>query len=69
MKKVDVLQLIASICMFVACIINLLENFLEIPFVLRAATLPLLMISVVLYSIVLAQKTKSKKRQQKDESN
>lgn len=69
MKKVDVLQLIASICLFVGCIINLLGNFLEIPFALRVVTLPLFIISVILYAIVLVRKIKLKKSQQNDNSN
>lgn len=69
MKKVDVLQLVASICLLVGSVINILNLCLEIPFALRIATLPLFLICVVLYGIVLVIKIKSKNTQENDDSN
>ena len=69
MKKVDILQLIASICLLVGNVINLLNLCLEIPFAVYVCTGPLFIISVILYSIVLVQKIKLKKSQLDDDSN
>ena len=69
MKKVNVLQLIASICLLVGNVINLLNICLEIPFAVYVSTGPLFIISVILYSIVLVQKIKLKKSQHNDDSN
>lgn len=69
MKKVNILQLIASICLLVGNVINLLNFCLEIPFAVYVSTVPLLIISVILFSIVLVQKIKLKKSQQNDDSN
>ena len=69
MKKVNVLQLIASICLLVGNLINLLNICLEIPFAVYVSTGPLFIISVILFSIVLVQKIKLKKSQQNDDSN
>ena len=69
MKKVNVLQLIASICLLVGNVINLLNICLEIPFAVYVSTGPLFIISVILFSIVLVQKIKLKKSQQNEDSN
>ena len=69
MKKVNVLQLVASICLLVGNVINLLNICLEIPFAVYVSTGPLFIISVILFSIVLVQKIKLKKSQQNDDSN
>ncbi len=69
MKKVNVLQLIASICLLVGNVINLLNICLEIPFAVYVSTGPLFIISVILFSIVLVRKIKLKKSQQNDDSN
>ena len=61
MKKVNVLQLIASICLLIGSIINLLNLLIEIPFALYVCTGPLLLISVTLFIIVLVKQIKSKK--------
>ena len=61
MKKVSVLQLIASICLLIGSIINLLNLLIEIPFALYVCTAPLLLISVTLFIIVLVKLIKSKK--------
>ena len=61
MKKVSVLQLIASICLLIGSIINLLNLLIEIPFALYVCTGPLLLISVTLFIIVLVKLIKSKK--------
>ena len=61
MKKVNVLQLIASICLLIGSIINLINLLIEIPFALYVCTGPLLLISVTLFIIVLVKQIKSKK--------
>ena len=61
MKKVNIIQLIASICLLIGSIINLLNLLIEIPFVLYVCTSPLLLISAVLFAIVLVKQIKGKK--------
>ena len=60
MKKVNILQLIASICLLIGSIINLLNLIIEIPFGLYVCTVPLLFISVVLFIIVLVKQMRKK---------
>ena len=66
MKKVNILQLIASICLLIGSIINLLNLLIEIPFALYVCTGPLLLISVTLFIIVLVKLIKSKKKNKND---
>ena len=61
MKKVNILQLIASICLLIGSIINLLNLIIEIPFGLYVCTGPLLFVSVVLFIIVLVKRIRNKK--------
>ena len=61
MKKVNVLQLIASICLLIDSIINLINLLIEIPFALYFCTGPLLLTSVTLFIIALVKRIKSKK--------
>ena len=61
MKKVDVLQLIASVCLLVGNIINLLNVCIEIPFEVYVCSGPLFIISAILYGVVLVKKIKFKK--------
>ena len=66
MKKVNILQRIASICLLVGSIINLLNLLIEIPFALYVCTGPLLLISVILFTIVLVKQIKNKKQNKND---
>ena len=66
MKKVNILQLIASICLLIGNIINLLNLLIEIPFALYVCTGPLLLISVILFTIVLVKQIKNKKQNKND---
>ena len=66
MKKVNILQLIASICLLVGSIINLLNLLIEIPFALYVCTGPLLLISVILFIIVFVKQIKNKKQNKND---
>ena len=66
MKKVSVLQLIASICLLIGSIINLLNLLIEIPFALYVCTGPLLLISVILFIIVFVKQIKNKKQNKND---
>ena len=61
MKKVYVLQLIASICLLIGIIINLLNLLIEIPLAIYVCTGPLLLISVILFVIVMIKKIKNRK--------
>ena len=63
MKKTNILQLIASICLLIGSIINLLNSLIEIPFALYVCTGPLLLISVILFIILfLIQRKKAKQK-------
>ena len=60
MKKINIIQLIASIFLLIGSIINLLNLVIEIPFGLHVCTGPLLLVAVVLFAIVIAKQIKSK---------
>lgn len=62
MKKVNVIQLIASICLLLGSIINLLNLLVEIPFGLYVCTGPLLASSIILFVIVLVKQIKNRKK-------
>ena len=62
MKKINLLQLIASICLLAGNVINLLNLCIEIPYEVYVCSAPLFLISVVLYGIVLIRNIKKKKR-------
>ena len=66
MKKVNILQLIASICLLIGSIINLLNLLIDIPFALYVCTGPLLLISVILFIIVFVKQIKNKKQNKND---
>ena len=66
MKKVNVLQLIASICLLIGSIINLLNLLMEIPFAIYVCTGPLLLISVILFVIVMMKQIKNRKQDKRD---
>ena len=61
MKSVNILQIIASLCLGVTSIINLLNTFIYIPLLLRVISAPLLLISIVLYIVVLYKQYKMKR--------
>ena len=61
MKKINIVQLMASICLLIGSIINLLNLVMEIPFGLYVCTGPLLLIAVVLFAIVIVKNIKNKK--------
>ena len=65
MKKVYILQLIASICLLIGSMINLLNLLIEIPFVLYVCTGPLLLTSVILFGIVIVKRIKKGKNKKK----
>ena len=66
MKKVNILQLIASICLLIGNIINLLNLLIKIPFALYVCTGPLFLISVILFGVVLVKQIKNKKQNKND---
>ena len=61
MKKINIVQLMASICLLIGSIINFLNHVIEIPFGLYVCTVPLLLIAVVLFAIVIVKNIKNKK--------
>ena len=60
MRKINIIQLIASICLLIGSIINLLNLIVEIPFGLYVCTGPLLLVSIILFAIVAGKQIKSK---------
>ena len=60
MKKVNLLQLIASVCLLFGSIINLLNLCIEIPLALSICSVPLLLVSIILYAIILKKHIKCK---------
>ena len=51
MDKSKILLLIASICLLFGSVINLLNSFVKIPFVLTILAIPALIAAIVLYAI------------------
>jgi phosphatidylglycerophosphate synthase len=62
MKKVNVLQLIASLCLLLGNVINLWNLREGLPFAVCILAVPLLLASIVLYAIVFAKRLKEKKQ-------
>ena len=65
-KKINIMQLIASICVLVGSIINLLNQCTKIPFQLYVCTGPLFLISAILSIIVFVKLLKYKKQNTND---
>ena len=53
MKKVQILNLIASICLLLGTILNLLNHFIDLPAALYVLTVPFSLAAIVLYGIAL----------------
>ncbi len=51
MKKVYLLNLTASLCLFIGVILNLLHRFVSLPSVLYMLTIPLCIAAIILYGI------------------
>ena len=62
MKKVNVLQLIASLCLLLGNVINLWNLLEGLPFAVCILAVPLLLASIVLYAIVFAKRLQEKKQ-------
>ena len=69
MKKVNVLQLIASICLLVGNVINLLNLCIEIPVAVHVCSVPLFIVSVILYGVALIQQIKIKNDKRDTDTN
>ena len=67
MKKINVLQLIASLCLLLWSIIKLLDAIIEIPRALQFFALALALAAAVLYSVVTIREIKAKKKSANDE--
>lgn len=51
MKRLKILQLIASLCLLAASVINLVEIFTPVPFALSVLSLLLLFAALALYAV------------------
>ena len=60
MKKVKVVDLLASICLLIGSIINIVELFIDVHIVISIIATALIFVSIFLWFIVL-KKIKSKK--------
>ena len=65
MRKINIVQLIASICLLIGSVINLLNILIEIPLAIYVCTGPLLLISVGLFIILMIKQIKIKKQYKK----
>ena len=61
MKKMNVTQFIAAVCLLIGSAINLLDLLIGVPFWLHVCTLPILLVSVVLFGVVWIGQIKSNK--------
>ena len=66
MKKANVIQLIASLCLLFGSIINLVKIFTDIPYILSLCSIPLLIASIILYGIYFRIQVKNKKKDEDD---
>ena len=71
MKKLNLLRLIASLCLFLGTFITFVNTVTEIPTVLHYASLPLLLAALVLYVILfvkqIIEKSKSKNEEEDED--
>ncbi len=65
MKKVDVINLSASLCLLFGSVLHLINTICGIPLWLRIFSIPLLLTSIVLYAIVIRRQMKDKKKEDK----
>ena len=61
MKKLNVIPLIATLCLLLSCIINLLDFFIEIPLALSVCSILLVLAASVL-SLIFLKQIKDKKQ-------
>ena len=61
MKKIDILQLIASVFLLIGTVINILNFYIEIHFAVLICLGPIYLTSIILYAIVLVKKIRLKK--------
>ena len=55
MKKLNVIPLIATLCLLFSCIINLLDLFIEIPLALSVCAILLVLAASILFLIFVKQ--------------
>ena len=67
MKKVNILKLIASACLVLGNVANIINLIFEGPLVVYICTAPVFVAAIVLFCIVLIKQIKQNKRQNKDE--
>ena len=60
-KKINILQLIASICMLFGCTVNLLHSRIEISDSLNMSVGLSLGVAIILYGIVLVKQIKDRR--------
>lgn len=65
MKNLNIIQLIASLCLLLGSIINLLNLCIDIPFALSVCSAPLLFAAIILYAISIKKQIKDKNAKNK----
>ena len=60
MKKVQTLNLIASICLLIGVVLNLLNHFTDLPPALYVFTIPLCLAAIILFTVALKHYKQSK---------
>lgn len=62
MKKVSVMQLVASVCLLIGCVVSLVSLFTDIPKAVQWCGIVLRAVSVVLYGILLVKIIRNKRK-------
>ena len=65
MKRIDILQLTASLCLLFGSVLNLINTICDISSWLYFLSFPLLLTSIVLHGIILRRHMKDKKTEDK----
>ena len=68
MKKINIIQLVASLCLLLGSIINLLDICIDAPFTFSICSVPFLIASIILYCIYLKKQMKYKNQEENNEN-
>ena len=62
MKKVNIIPLVAFLCLVLSCIIGIFDLFIEIPLALRVCNILLVLAASILFLIFVKKQDKNNKK-------
>ena len=62
MKKVNVMQLVASVCLLIGCVVSLGNLYTDVHLAIQWCGLALRAVSVVLYAVLLVKMIRNKRK-------